>query len=75
MEKNILDSEEVLKRLNVLIALNLQSLSKKKEELDARGQIAFLSNLKLKANDIADILGKTVNYVNKELFYIRKNKK
>lgn len=75
MAKQVIENEEVLKRLNILIALNLQSLSKKKEELDTRGQIAFLSSLKLKANEIAEILGKTSNYVNKELFYIRKDNK
>ncbi len=73
MAKQLIENEEILKRLNILIALNLQSFSKKKEELDTRGQIAFLSGLKLKTNEIAEILGKTSNYINKELFYIRKD--
>jgi hypothetical protein len=72
MPKDYSIEEEMLKRLEVLIAINLQLFSKKKVELDIRGQIEFLSNLNLSATSIARILGKSNNYINKELFYIRK---
>jgi len=67
------NEERIVKRLNVLIALNLINLSKKNLKMDLRDQINFLSNFGIKNNEIAEILGKSINHINKELHLIRRS--
>lgn len=69
MEKNGVDSTNKL--LKVIVAL----LLRQNEEMSLREQIGILSSLALKPVEIAEILGRTNTYVNKELSGIRKNKK
>jgi hypothetical protein len=70
MDKNTLESTNKL--LKVIIALLLRG-SEKVPKL--RQQIEALADLGLKPVEIADILGRTNTYVNKELFGIRKSRK
>lgn len=72
-----MDSHEITtlqKRLNVVIALLLQMVPKNAQSSSIRDQIAFLASLGLRPVEIAEILGKKDNYVNKELVSIRKPK-
>lgn len=71
MDKNF-NIQNIEKRLNIIIALLLSGLSKKNKEMDARDQIGFLSGLGLTPTEISEIMGKTSNYINKELHFIRK---
>ena len=63
------------KRLGVVIALLLRNLSKTKDTLSLHDQVELLSDLGLRPKDIAEILGRTPTYVNKELAMLRKGKK
>lgn len=59
--------------LMVIIALMLRPRSDKAPSL--RQQIEILSDLGLKPTEIATVLGKTSNHINKELTGIRKSRK
>lgn len=65
---------DLSKRLGVVIALLARCTPKPKDSLSLREQIQLLSELQLRPRDIADILGRTQTYVNKELAGIRKAK-
>jgi hypothetical protein len=69
------DSVELNKRLGVIIALLLRSLASTKESVPLREQVRILSELGMRPKDIAEILGRTTTYVNKELTVFRKGKK
>lgn len=69
------DSVELNKRLGVIIALLLRSLTSTKDSLPLREQVQILSELGMRPKDIAEILGRTPTYVNKELTMLRKGKK
>ncbi len=71
MDKNQLDSTNKL--LKVIVALLLKR--KDPETLTLRQQIEILSNLAMKPAEIAEILGRSNTYVNKELTGIRKGRK
>ena len=71
MTKNDLQSTNKL--LMVIIALLIRR--KDTEILTLRQQIGLLDDLGLKPAEIAEILGRTNSYVNKELSGIRKNRK
>lgn len=66
---------ELNKRLGVVISLLLRMLPKEGTSLTLREQIKMLSNLGLRPKEIANILGRTSRYVNKELSTIRKDEK
>jgi len=68
------DLAELNNRIGVVIALLLRSLPKAGETLSLRDQIQLLTGLGLRPKDIAEILGRTQTYVNKELAGIRKRK-
>ena len=67
--------QETNKLLKVIIALLVRSKSHDKIT-SFREQISILSDIGLSPSDIAEILGRSGNYVNKELSELRKvNKK
>ena len=66
---------EINKRLGVVIALLLRMLPKDGHELSFREQIQLLSELGVRPKEIAEILGRTRGYINKELTTLRKYEK
>ena len=68
MDKNELQSTNKL--LRVIVALLLRK--KDEKTLTLRQQIEILSDLGIKPAEIAEILGRTNTYINKELSGIRK---
>jgi hypothetical protein len=71
MDKNELQSTNKL--LRVIVALLLRK--KDEKTLTLRQQIEILSDLGIKPAEIAEILGRTNTYINKELSGIRKSRK
>lgn len=71
MEKNKLESTNRL--LKVIVALLLRR--REPDILTLREQIAVLNGLGLQPKEIAEIIGRTNLYVNKELSELRKAKK
>jgi len=71
MDKNELQSTNKL--LRVIVALLLRK--KDEKTLTLRQQIEILSDLGIKPAEIAEILGRTNTYINKELSGIRKGRK
>jgi hypothetical protein len=71
MDKNELESTNKL--LRVIVALLLRR--KDEQVLTLRQQIEILDDLGIKPAEIAEILGRTNTYINKELSGIRKNQK
>jgi len=71
MDKHTLQSTNKL--LQVIVALLLRG--KNDEPLTLRERIEILADLALKPAEIAEILGRTSAYVNKELSGIRKTRK
>jgi hypothetical protein len=59
--------------LRVVVALLLRG--KGDESVPLRQQIEVLDDLRLRPTEIAEIIGRNSNYVNKELAGIRKSKK
>ena len=70
MERNTLESTNRL--LKVIIALLLRE--KKEQTLKLKQQIEILNDLGLRPTEIAEILGRTSTYINKELSGIRKSR-
>jgi hypothetical protein len=66
-------AESTNRLLKVIIALMLRG--KDEQTLTLRQRIEILNDLQLKPIEIAEILGRTSTYVNKELVGIRRNKK
>lgn len=71
MDENELQSTNKL--LRVIVALLLRR--KDEKTLTLRQQIEILSDLGIKPAEIAEILGRTNTYINKELSSIRKSRK
>jgi len=67
--------EAIKKRLEVIISLLLQERSENSRNFSLRSRIVLLSNFGLRPKEIAEILGTTDNYVNKEISGLRKVKK
>jgi DNA-binding CsgD family transcriptional regulator len=63
---------QIVKRLDVTIALLLRLVGSDGHSLSTREQISALSRLGLRPVEIAGILGKSGTYVNKELSGLRK---
>ena len=59
--------------LKVIIALLLRQ--KEEESVSLKRQIEILNDLGMRPVDIAETLGRTTTYVNKELSGLRKNRK
>ncbi len=66
-------AEEIIKRLNILIALNLDR--GKENGLSMAGKIAKLNDLGVSTADIARILGKPTNYITAHLSQRKKRGK
>lgn len=71
MDKNTLESTNKL--LRVIVALLLKR--KDVDMLTLRQQIEILNDLGLKPLEIAEIIGRTNTYINKELSELRKSRK
>lgn len=70
-DKTLLETNKLLK---IIIALLVRS-NKQDKIFSLRDQIGILADLGLAPSNIAEILGRSGNYVNKELSEIRKIKK
>jgi len=66
--------ETLQQRLGIIIALLLKIVPRQSESLSLRDQVQLLSDLGVRPRDIAEILGRTQAYVNKELATIRKHR-
>lgn len=64
----------LIKRLDICIALLLRLVERDGSKLSIREQIQTLDSLGLRPVEIANVLGKTQTYVNKELVGIRKRR-
>ncbi|MCX6722580.1 MAG: hypothetical protein NT094_00755 [Candidatus Staskawiczbacteria bacterium] len=71
MDNNTLESTNKL--LRVIVALLLKR--KDPDKLTLRQQIEILSDLGLKPLEIAEIIGRSNIYINKELSELRKSRK
>lgn len=71
MEKNQLESMNKLLRVIVALLLRQQI----QDTLSLKEQIRILDNLDIKPIEIAEILGRSNKYINKELSELRKLKK
>ena len=65
---------ELNKRLGVMIALLLRTIPTEGSSMSLREQISLLSEIGVRPKDIAEFLGRTQTYVNKELAGLRKGK-
>lgn len=65
--------ESTNKLLKVMVALLLRQ--RNREILTLREQIGILSDLGLKTKEIAEILGRSNNYISKELSELKKTRK
>lgn len=61
MEKNQMDTSEIIKRLNLLILINLENASN--SDFSIADKIAKLNDLGVPSADISRIIGKSINYV------------
>lgn len=66
---------EINKKLEVMIALLLRSLSRETAALPLKEQIAILDGLGVRPSSIAKIVGKKSGHVSKELVAIRRSAK
>ncbi|MDQ2680164.1 MAG: hypothetical protein M3Y21_03955 [Candidatus Eremiobacteraeota bacterium] len=66
---------ELNKKMGVVIALLLRSVSRNTEILALKDQLAILDGLGVRPVDIAVIVGRTPSHVNKELVAIRRSTK
>jgi hypothetical protein len=71
--QNVLD-EEIIKRLNILIAILLEQ-SSKADKVSMTDKIGKLAELGISQPDIAKILGKPLNYVTALLSQKKSRKK
>lgn len=73
-----MSTENLIKSTNSLLRVMIALLVRKGEQgtiISLREQITLLNDLGLKPKEIAEILGRTGLYVNKELFQLRKTKR
>ena len=73
MEKELLKS--INKKLEIVIALLLHIRLQSTERPYLREQIKVLDDLGVKPKDIANILGRSNNFINKELSELRNPRK
>ncbi len=66
------NTESTNRLLKVMIALMLR---RDEHPLNLKQQVEILSGLGMKPSEIAETLGKTATYINKELSGIRKGRK
>ena len=65
-------SSEISKKLSVVISL-LVKIANDNKNITLKEQIENLASFGLSSSEIADIIGKKVGYVSKELSELRKN--
>jgi hypothetical protein len=65
---------ELNKRLGVMIALLLRTIPREGSSMSLREQISLLAEIGVRPKDMAEFLGRTQSYVNKELAGLRKGK-
>lgn len=68
------DTSGLNKRLGVIIALLLKTIPKSSDGISLRDQVQLLADLGVRPKDMAEILGRSQTYVNKELVSLRKSK-
>ncbi len=72
------ETKEILKnlgqKLDVVVAVLLKLVPKNIEGLSLKDQIKLLDGLGVRPVEISKIIGRSANYVNKELVTIRKEK-
>ena len=73
--KELIELKQLNKRMEVVIALLLRSISGDNKTLPLKEQIAILSGLGIRPVEIAEIIGKTAKHVGKELVAIRREAK
>lgn len=66
--------DSIQKRVDILISLQLRNQLKNKKTT-TREQIAFLSSLGLKYDEIANVFGKSAGYIASELTHLKKKSK
>lgn len=74
MNENEILKISVGKKMNVIISL-LMKISNTGKEESLKDQVKLLGSFGLESSEIAEILGKTVGYVSKELSILKKNNK
>lgn len=62
------------RRIGVMISLMLRTMRQEGAGLSLREQVGILSDLGVRPREIAEILGRTPTYINKELSGLRKTK-
>jgi hypothetical protein len=71
----LVELKQLNKRIEVVIALILRSVSRDNKPLPLKEQIAILDALRVRPVEIAEIVGKTSKHVSKELVGIRREAK
>ncbi len=66
--------EELGQKIDIVAALLLRSVPKNIEGLSLKEQIRLLKGFGVRPVDMAKIIGKSQNHINKELVAIRKEK-
>lgn len=66
--------ERLIKRVDVLISILFDTSNPERKGIPMSKRIEILSSCGLRPVEIADILGRSQTYVNKELTRIRKSK-
>ncbi len=69
------ETDELIKRLDVLISLQLEQASQAQKTISITDKIKKLSDLGLKPAEIASILGKKTNYITANISSAKKTKK
>lgn len=74
MAENNPDAKSIERKMNVIISLLLK-IANNGNELTLRDQVRDLASFDLSSAEIAEIVGKTVGHVSKELSIIKKEAK
>ncbi len=67
--------ERIERRVNALVCLLIRQQVTIDKDFTLKAQIEFLNSLHFPPIEIAEILGKTQNHINKELANIRKSRR
>ncbi len=75
MNKKEEPNEDIIKRLNALIYLNIKREMKENKSESVREYILLLNSLGFRYNEIANIFGKSPTYIGSELTLMKKKGK
>ncbi len=75
MNKKEEPNEDIIKRLNALIYLNIKREMKENKSESVREYILLLNSLGFRYNEIANIFGKSPTYIASELTLMKKKGK